>query len=173
MSADPGLALRVLRMAASPAGVGHPVRSVQQAVTLLGPRKLGAWVVLVLLGGGSHTATGDVIILLARAEACALLVPKQRDTAYTAGLLSAVTDVLGGDPAQVVRDSGAGSAVAQAVLHGQGAVGAALRAVLAHETNDLTGMRSTHHEPYEVSRACLRALSDAMGIAAAMNAKDG
>ena len=99
-------------MAGSPAGVGRPVRSVQQAVVLLGPRKLSAWVVLMVLGGSSRMPHEHVVTMLARAGACARLVPRQRDVAYTAGLLSAVAEVLGADPAETVRTSGVDESIA-------------------------------------------------------------
>jgi EAL and modified HD-GYP domain-containing signal transduction protein len=66
VASDPGLALRVLRMAGSPAGVGRPVRSVQQAVVLLGPRKLSAWVVLMVLGGASRLPHEQIVSMLTR-----------------------------------------------------------------------------------------------------------
>ncbi|MFC3690267.1 EAL and HDOD domain-containing protein [Aquipuribacter hungaricus] len=169
VSSDPGLAMQVLRMAASPAGVGRPVASVSQAVVLLGPRKLGSWLVLVLLGGASRASREHVVAVLARAGACALLSPSSRDAAFTAGLLSAALELLGGEPADVMRDSGADPAIADAVLRGGGPVGAALQAVIAHERNDPAAALSTTHDPYTVSRAVLQAVVGARAVAEAMS----
>jgi c-di-GMP phosphodiesterase len=169
VASDPGLALRVLRTASSPAGVGRPVRSVLQAVVLLGPRILSAWVVLMVLGGSRRVPREHVVTMLARAGACAGLEPEQRDIAYTAGLLSAVAEVLGADPADTLRSSGVDGAVAEAVLDGVGQVGAALRAVVAHERGAPQVVMSNGYTPFEVSMAYLTALRDAVRTASALD----
>ena len=156
VSSDPGLALRVLRMAGSPAGVGRPVRSVQQAVVLLGPRKLSAWVVLMVLGGASRLPHEHVVTMLTRAGATARLVPRQRDVAYTAGLLSAVAEVLGSDPEETLRSSGVDASIAGAVLRGEGDVGQALRAVVGHERANPGVVVANGWTPFEVSHALPR-----------------
>lgn len=170
VSSDPGLALRVLRMAGSPAGVGRPVRSVQQAVVLLGPRKLSAWVVLMVLGGAKRLPHEQVVTMLTRAGACARLVPRQRDVAYTAGLLSAVSEVLGTDPAETLRSSGVDPSIAAAVLHGEGPVGMALRAVVGHERANPAVVVANGFVPFEVSHVYLDALRESLRTAASLTA---
>ncbi|WP_380163702.1 EAL and HDOD domain-containing protein [Jannaschia sp. R86511] len=170
VASDPGLALRVLRMAGSPAGVGKPVRSVQQAVVLLGPRKLSAWVVLMVLGGSSRIPAEHVVTMLARAGACARLSPTRPDVAYTAGLLSAVAEVLGADPAATVRSSGVDPSIAEAVLHGEGPVGATLRAVVGHERANPEVVVANGFTPYVVSRAYLEALREALDTSRSLHA---
>ncbi|MGJ7442538.1 EAL and HDOD domain-containing protein [Aquipuribacter sp. MA13-6] len=169
VASDPGLAMRVLRMAGSPAGVGRPVRSVQQAVVLLGPRKLSAWVVLMVLGGSSRMPAEHVVTMLARAGACARLSPTRPDVAYTAGLLSAVAEVLGADPAHTVRSSGVDPSIADAVLRGEGPVGATLRAVVGHERANPTAVVANGFVPFDVSRVYLEALRDALETAKALH----
>lgn len=168
VSSDPGLALRVLRMAGSPGGVGRPVRSVRQAVVLLGPRKLSAWVVLTVLGGASRLPHEHVVMMLTRAGACARLVPDNRDVAYTAGLLSAVAEVLGSDPTETLHASGVDDTVAAAVLHGEGPVGTALRAVVGHERANPAVVVVNGFVPFEVSRAWFDALREALATAASL-----
>ncbi|MFC5381444.1 EAL and HDOD domain-containing protein [Aquipuribacter nitratireducens] len=169
VSSDPGLALRVLRTASSPAGVGRPVRSVLQAVVLLGPRILSAWVVLMVLGGSRKVPREHVVTMLARAGACGRLEPEHRDVAYTAGLLSAVSEVLGSDPAETLRSSGVDEAVQAAVLHGEGPVGSALRAVVGHERGAPAVVMSNGYTPFEVSMAYLAALREAARTASAVD----
>ena len=169
VSSDPGLALRVLRMAGSPAGVGRPVRSVQQAVVLLGPRKLSTWVVLMVLGGASRLPHEQVVTMLTRAGACARLVPRMRDVAYTAGLLSAVSEVLGTDPEETLRTSGVAPSIAEAVLHGVGDVGQALRAVVGHERANPAVVVANGFTPFEVSHVYLDALRESLRTAASLD----
>ena len=170
VSSDPGLALRVLRMAGSPAGVGRPVRSVQQAVVLLGPRKLSAWVVLMVLGGAKRLPHEQVVTMLTRAGAVARLAPRQRDVAFTAGLLSAVAEVLGSDPEETLRSSGVDQSIAGAVLRGEGDVGMALRAVVGHERANPAVVVANGFTPFEVSRVYLEALREALRTAASLEA---
>lgn len=169
VSSDPGLALRVLRTASSPGGVGRPIKSVQQAVVLLGPRKLSAWVVLMVVGGATRVPPEQVVTMLTRAGACATLVPGDRDVAYTAGLLSAVAEVLGSDVEDTLRSSGVDEEIADAVLRGEGPVGAALRAVVGHERANPQIVAANGFTPFEVSRAYLFALSEAIQTASVIN----
>ena len=168
VASDPGLALRVLRMAGSPAGVGRPVRSVQQAVVLLGPRKLSAWVVLMVLGGASRLPHEQIVSMLTRAGACARLVPRQRDVAYTAGLLSAVAEVLGTDLAETLRSSGVDPVIADALLQGEGDVGRALRAVVGHERVNPAVVLANGFTPFEVSHLYFDALRESLRTAASL-----
>ena len=170
VASDPGLALRVLRMAGSPAGVGRPVRSVQQAVVLLGPRKLSAWVVLMVLGGSSRMPAEHLVTMLARAGACARLSPSCPDVAYTAGLLSAVAEVLGADPADTLRSSGVDPSISDAVLCGEGPVGTTLRAVVGHERANPAVVVANGFTPFVVSRAYLEALREALTTASSLHA---
>ncbi len=169
VASDPGLALRVLRTAGSPAGVGRPVRSIQQAVVLLGPRKLSAWVVLMVLGGSTRVPHQHVITMLTRAGACARLVPGRRDVAYTAGLLSAVAEVVGADLAATVRASGVEESIADAVLHGTGDVGTALRAVVGYERANPAVVMANGFDPFTVSRTYLDALRESLHTAALLS----
>jgi len=135
---------------------------------LLGPRKLSAWVVLMVLGGANRLPHEQLVSMLARAGACARLVPGQRDVAYTAGLLSAVSEVLGTDPEKTLRSSGVDSSVAAAVLHGEGGVGQALRAVVGHERANPAVVVANGFTPFEVSHVYLDALREAFRTTASL-----
>lgn len=161
VSSDPGLAVRVLRAASSPGHAARPITSLRQAIVLLGPLALSAWVSLMIVGSAGHVPHDDVVSMLTQAGACAALMPEDRNVAYTAGLLAAVTDVLGGAAEDIVRSSGVGEQVASAILRGDGAVGRALGAVLAHRCGDPVVVQENGFTPLEVSLAYLGALSDA------------
>ena len=133
---DPALGLRVLRWVGSAgSGARAPVRSVSQALVLLGPAALRSWVVLALLGGPSSSGLDDVTAVLTRARACELLAPAPHleGDLHTVGLLSAVADTTGAPVEQLVRETGLGPAGAGALLRGAGPVGAVLVAVRALE----------------------------------------
>ena len=165
VASDPGLAVRVLRTASSPGHAARPISSLRQAIVLLGPRALSAWVSLMIVGSTGQVPYDDVVSMLTQAGACAELAPEHRNVAYTAGLLSAVARVLGGETADIVRSSGVGADVASAILHGDGPVGRALGAVLAHRDGNPLGVQAHGFTPLAVSMAYLGALAEARATA--------
>jgi EAL and modified HD-GYP domain-containing signal transduction protein len=167
VAADPGLTVRVLRTANSAAsGTVGTVRSLRQALVLLGPKALSSWVLLMLLGGVSTARPEDVTAVLTRAHACAALCRDvdagRTDVAYTVGLLSGVCDVLGLDATELVATTGVDDEAARALLDRVGPCGRVLSAVVAHERDDADGVRDTGLSLFAVSRAYLDALGEAM-----------
>lgn len=173
VAADPGLTVRVLRTANSAAsGTGGSVRSLRQALVLLGPKALSSWVLLMLLGGVSTVRSEDVTAVLARAHACADLCrevsPGSTDVAYTVGLLSGVCEVLGLDATELVASTGVDEEAARALLDRVGPCGRVLTAVESHEHDDPDGVRDTGLSLFAVSRAYLDALGEAMRTVTAL-----
>jgi EAL and modified HD-GYP domain-containing signal transduction protein len=166
VGSDPGLTLRLLRTANSAStGLGCEVTSLRQALVLIGPRLLRSWVVLTLLeGSATRSASDDLWSVLARAHACQRLAVHQADLAFTVGLLSGAADLLGSDPSEVVVRSGVGAEAKAALLEGAGEAGQALRAVLAHEKDDVEGFSETGFMPFDVSRAYLESLSESLKL---------
>lgn len=164
VSGDPGLAVRVLRTASSAAAAGRPVSSLRQALILVGPQMLSSWVVLMLVGGTGTVAHDQVVTVLARAGACSALSVDAPHVAFTAGLLSGVSEILGVSSEDTVRTTGIGQQVAAALLCGEGAAGTALRAVLAHERQNPQAVLSNGFTPYQVSLAYLDAVRAANAI---------
>jgi len=163
VASDPALSLRVFKTVGSAAyGARHEITSLRQAIVLLGRRQLCSWVVLMLLGGVTSVDTESLMMVLARASACARLVPGDSDVAYTAGLLSGVAAVMGLPEDELVETTGVALSVRAALVHHRGAAGQALAAVLAYEDDDATGVTVSGHAVYDVSRAYLAALSAAM-----------
>jgi EAL and modified HD-GYP domain-containing signal transduction protein len=163
VSADPGLSLRVLGAVNSASGAGQEVRSLHQAIVLLGRRSLSAWVMLAAIGGNPESRRGEMIDVLARARICELLSRRyggvDPSTAYAAGLLSGVVDVMGADPEQLVRGARLGEGLSTALLSHEGPVGALLDDV---EAFDRTGKAPAAVPTSDMSSAQLHALDTAM-----------
>jgi EAL and modified HD-GYP domain-containing signal transduction protein len=163
VSADPGLSLRVLGAVNSASGAGQEVRSLHQAIVLLGRRSLSAWVMLAAIGGNPESRREEMIDVLARARICELLSRRyggvDPSTAYAAGLLSGVVDVMGADPEQLVRGARLGAGLSTALLSHEGPVGALLDDV---EAFDRTGKTPAAVPTADMSSAQLRALDTAM-----------
>ncbi len=172
VGSDPGLTLRLLRTANSAAsGTTHEITSLRQALVIIGPRRLRAWVVLTLLEGGNSTGSTDGLwSVLARAFACQRLGGGRADLAFTIGLLSGAAELLGVLPEAVADGAGVSMEARGALLDGQGGAGRALIAVLAHERDDDEGIASTGLLPFDVSRAYLESLSEALKLVTELNA---
>jgi EAL and modified HD-GYP domain-containing signal transduction protein len=172
VGSDPGLSMRLLRTANSPAvGASREVTSLRQALVIIGPRKLRSWVVLTLLEGGTAQGPADGLwSVLARAYTCQRLGIDQADLAFTIGLLSGAAQLLGVEPEAVAQAAGVGPEARTALLEGDGAAGRALIAVLAHERDDDEGVASTGLLPFDVSRAYLESLSESLKIVHDLNA---
>ncbi|MDO9380346.1 MAG: EAL domain-containing protein [Nocardioidaceae bacterium] len=101
---EPGLAAQVLQLASSGAadGLSRPLRTLREAIVLLGTRRLRQWVAVVSVATGLGARSDVVSTVLARARMCELLSqsrsPGTGSFAFTAGLLSGL-DVLLGAPA--------------------------------------------------------------------------
>ncbi len=162
LSADPVLSLRILGAVNSASGAGREVGSLRQALVLLGRKQLSAWVMLAALGAedGSREQLTDVLTRARTCELLADLVPGlDRPTAYAAGLLSGVVDLLGCDPVQVAREARLSRELAELLVHRAGPLADLVRAV---EEFDRTGHADESLPIWEVSRARLHALGLAM-----------
>ncbi len=163
VESDPELSMRVLHLVnSSAAGVRHRVDSVQQAVRMVGPRRLAALATAALVGA-TPTSMETLWYLLTRAHACAAL--SGDNAAYTVGLLSAVAAHLRLPTAQLVARTGVSAAVADALEHHSGPYGHVLAAVLAQETNDPKALAATGLDAYDVARTYLEAVPQALSLA--------
>lgn len=171
VAGDPGLSLRVLGTANS-AGVAstaqRSITSLRQAVVLLGPAALSAWVMLTLIGGSTGQASDRLATVVARADCCRLVAERYRlappGEAYTAGLLSGVAWLLGTEISSIAGGAGLPLRMVDALVRGDGPLGAVVDAVTAHELGDpLAGPR--YGVPaFALSRAYLEAWSSAVAL---------
>ncbi|WP_460461271.1 EAL and HDOD domain-containing protein [Angustibacter peucedani] len=171
VAGDPGLSLRVLGTANS-AGVAstaqRQITSLRQAVVLLGPAALSAWVMLTLVGGSTGAASDRLATVIARAACCRLVADRHRlaqpGEAYTAGLLSGVAWLLGADVRSIAEGAGLPERVVDQLVHGHGPLGAVLDAVTAHELGDPLAGPRYGVSAFALSRAYLESWSAAVAL---------
>lgn len=158
---DPGLSLRVLRTANSASSATtRKIVSLRQAVVLLGPKMLSAWVMLTLLGGVGLSRRDDLVTILTRAHTAEILADRlhvDSSSAYTAGMISGVAHVLGSDITAVATPALVGEALSDALLHGVGPLGHLMAAVLSFEDDDDDPGADIGISPLDMSRAYLEA----------------
>lgn len=108
ISLDPGLSLRLLRFVNSAAfSLRHQIRSVRQAIVLLGPATVRQWATLLVLSGIDETQGPLITTALSRARTCETIAGRlgADDTGayFFAGMMS-VADALLGVPMAVAID---------------------------------------------------------------------
>ena len=100
---EPGLVVQLLQMAGRGGrhGLRREVRTIREALVLLGTTRVRQWIALTLLRGQRSCNPEGVITALARARACELLSSHLEgatgEAAFTAGLVSALDVLLGVD----------------------------------------------------------------------------
>ncbi len=101
LMAESSLCFRLLRLVNS-AGMGlrHPVRTVRQAILMIGEEELGKLILVasaVTLGSDSKVANELILLALTRARVCELLAPAARQSAgeqYLIGMMSVMDAML-------------------------------------------------------------------------------
>jgi EAL and modified HD-GYP domain-containing signal transduction protein len=144
---DASLSYRFLRAAGAGAarGLYRRVRSVRDALVLLGERRMRAWVALALLAGEHEGPEEHFNIAMSRArmaeEMAMSLAPVLVDNAFTVGLVSALDVLLGVSLAEVVTSLSLVPGLEAALLGHSGLLGAILSDVLSWELGGGPGLR--------------------------------
>jgi EAL and modified HD-GYP domain-containing signal transduction protein len=138
---DPSIVYALLRILNSAhVSLERKVTSLHQALVLLGVDGLRNWTTMMVmsrLAADSQEAFSGTLI---RAKMCELCATNKRGAestvAFTAGLLSALPNILGRPLPDVVAELGLAPELRVALLDGQGPVGQVLGWVLGYEAQD-------------------------------------
>ena len=141
---DPALVMQLLNMASMGAGGGlrREVRSLREALVVMGTIRLRQWAALVILSRHGRIQSDALVTALVRARMCELLAPDRAidpPFAFTAGLLSALDLVLGVPLAEIERQVQLDHELKKAAFWRQGALGELIGAVENHERTIDTG----------------------------------
>ncbi len=133
---DPGLALRVLRLVNSASsGARRTVSSIAEAVMLLGTRQLQQWVTLMVIADITEGDEAALTSAATHARLCRLVAERRRlngDTAFTAGLLVAVSDLFGLPAAELAAELPLAEELRTALIDGTGPLAEVLEVVQAY-----------------------------------------
>jgi len=142
IASDPALSLRVLRATNSAAAGGSSrVSSVRQAVVLIGLVRIKHWAMLMVIDDVAGATEEQMVATLTRArlsEMVADTVGAAPDTAFMAGLITGVADLLGQTHAAMAGQLPLSADLTAALVHGTGPLGEVLRTVNAYELGELT-----------------------------------
>ena len=166
VESDPALSLRLLKAASLGAagGVRRAMKSVTEAIVLLGVRRLTALVILTLLADDGGTPSEQLLIAMTRARMCELLAEAgdmDSQRLYTIGLLSAMDLLLGMPLADVLASTDLDDDVRAALLHRAGPHGLLLDAVVDYETGGRSDLSCLGYSVDQIGQAYLAALTHA------------
>ncbi|NNJ63693.1 MAG: HDOD domain-containing protein [Dactylosporangium sp.] len=161
VTSDPALSFRLLRASNSASsGLPRRVSSVHEALVLLGLAKVREWVSLMLLSDLTEGDESTLASAITRARLCQLVADRigsSGEAAFTAGLLSAVGDILGVPIGDLVDRLPLADDVAAALVGRIGGIGRALDIVEAYESGDLENLRESPIATQELTHAFLKA----------------
>jgi EAL and modified HD-GYP domain-containing signal transduction protein len=147
--ADPALCVQILKVASigSAHGMRRTVRSLYEALVLVGSRRLQAWVTLMLVMGHDTAPEETLSTALVRARLCELLAeqiePRLGDEGFATGLLSCLDLLLGVPVADALGELNIDDEVEAAILRHEGALGAVLMEALFLQTGEYIPGRRT------------------------------
>jgi len=155
ISHDPGLSFKILRYLNSAAvSLPRKIDSIHQAVIYLGMQRLRAWASLVTLSGIKEKPEELFITALVRAHLCMRLVATDTrsdpNTAFTAGLLSILDQLMGRPLAGILQEISLAPHLQLALLQHEGLIGQALRCATAIEYQRWEDIRFPGLEPNQV-----------------------
>lgn len=141
---NPALAVNLLRLANSAAmGQRQPLRSVANAIVVLGRRQLQRWLLLLMLATADQGQAARPALLhmaATRGKLMELLMlqdhPTHADSAFVAGIVSVMDALLGQPMQQVVDALGLADDMRAALLQRSGPIGRTLGLVEALEGDD-------------------------------------
>jgi c-di-GMP-related signal transduction protein len=160
---DPAMTLQLLQLASVGAakGMRRTVRTLREALVLVGWRRLQSWVCLLLIGGKGQASQEEMTSALTRARMCELLArssdPALAETAFIAGMLSSFGTLLHMPLEDVLADLPLDADLRDALLRGEGTLGR----IVADAADFLLG------RPLEATRS---GLEDAVVSSAALDA---
>lgn len=129
---DPAIAHQLLQLA----GIGavgetrRHVRTIREALVLVGWRRLQSWIVLLLIAGKGRVSREGITTTLTRARMCELAAaavdPSLSAMAFTAGMVASFDVLLGVPIGHVLESLPLGEGLRAAILHGDGPLGRVL-----------------------------------------------
>lgn len=174
---DAALSVAVLRFLRSASyGLRHEVKSIAQAVGLLGLREFSKWVTVVAFAATTDRPSELSLVALTRARACELVARGMNvdpEVAFTVGLFSALDALFESSLDSLLGELPVSPEVREAVLNRAGPTGRILASVLSREDADsLQGIASVV-SPTLLNQSWLEAVTWAHDAQLAINAGSG
>lgn len=168
VSADPFLAIRILRTANSVSiGLSRRISSIRQALVLLGPKGLNTWVMLTLIGGGARAQQYRVTEVLVRSGFAELLAAKHSlnpSVAATIGMIAGMSSELGKPLHKVAASAGLEPQLVAQLDTRTGPFGTLMNDIEAYEQGRTEDV-SKYSTLEDLSESYLKAWTNALRVA--------
>jgi EAL and modified HD-GYP domain-containing signal transduction protein len=161
---DVSLSYKLLRLINSSFfGLPRTIRSIRQALLLLGIRRLTTWISLMLLSGVDDKPHELTVTAMVRAKMCELLAQAMaqdgEDTFFLVGLFSVLDAFTDCPMSEVLKALPLTDDVNRALLSHQGVLGATLHSVLAYERGDWDAINCLGLDRGVITDAYLQAIA--------------
>lgn len=157
LSLDPEMVIRVLHMANSAAiGAFQRIDSLPHAIVYLGGQRISSLVMASMISARQSDKQA-MWFVLTRAAVCKALADGM-ESAYTAGLLSALAEDVGEAPEAMAIRAGVSFEVSLALSSGAGDLGAVVEAVRAYERGDIEAVLRNGWDPVAIAETYFDAL---------------
>jgi len=136
---DPVLSVKLIKLVNSAAFSGRPeITSLQHAVSLLGLLQVKSWATLLSLSNMADKPNALSVLAMTRAKMCQLLAEcftnsYDSDAYFTTGLLSNLDAFFDVELTEIISSMPLSPLVANALLHGNGPIGAIINTVINFE----------------------------------------
>jgi len=146
MAFDVSISYKMLKLINSAVfNLNRKVESIQQAIVILGRKKLSSWVSMMALASLDERPSEMIHLTMTRAKMCEILAEKAGlptlESFFTVGLFSALDILMERELNELIKPLPLGADIVAALLKHQGAYGEALKCVLAYEISDFDNVK--------------------------------
>ena len=176
---EPGMTYQLLQMAAigSQAGLRRNVRSLRDALVLVGSVRVQSWIAFLMLRKHNDVSVDALVTALSRARMCELLcreaAPGQATLGYTAGMLSAFELLIGLPSEQLFPDLPLSPELREAAFGESGPVADVVRDVVDYQAGRTSEQRRSGLANSEVDRASMASILWALDAVDSVSRADG
>ncbi|HXW34682.1 MAG TPA: HDOD domain-containing protein [Acidimicrobiales bacterium] len=169
---DPAMTHQLLQLAGVGAarGMRRKVRTIHEALVLVGWRRLQSWISLLLVTDKGRTSEEEIIITLVRARMAELIAQAAGSSlagvAFTASMLSCLDVLLGVPLPEVLRELPLDHELRDAVLRGEGVIGRLVFDVADYQLGRPEEARRSGLGEHVLQAASLEALTWALEMTA-------
>jgi EAL and modified HD-GYP domain-containing signal transduction protein len=172
---DPAMSHQLLQLSGIGAagGMRRTVRTIREALVLVGWRRLQSWVALLLLTDDGTASEEEIAAVLMRARMSELLAPAagcSSDAGYTAGLLSTLDVVLGMSIERILETLPLDQELHDAILSGEGALGHLVADVADYQLGRQEQAHRSALGDEALRTAAVDAITWTVGMTSALNA---
>jgi EAL and modified HD-GYP domain-containing signal transduction protein len=171
---EPALAFQLLQLAGIGArnGLRRQVRTLRDALVMVGPVRVQNWLALLMLHQHDQSASHQLVVALTRARMCEALVersdPRASSLAYIAGMVSALDLLMGVDSSEISSALNLDDELREASFGSSSPVARVVRDVIAYQDDPQMQPSLSGLSRSEFDAVALQSLSWAVQMTAAV-----